>query len=101
MMRNRSAQWLAALQGGLTIGLTAINSEGLPTWLAVLDGAYLWAPLADAGAEAAWWVRDGDGRLISLFAGEDYTLQQEGRPAPTEFIETRAGLFLAGRMGAL
>ncbi len=69
-------------------------------WLAVLDGAYLWAPLADAGAEAAWWVRDGDGRLISLFAGEDYTLQQEGRPAPTEFIETRAGLFLAGELRA-
>ncbi len=77
------------------------HRHGKLVWLGVLDGGYLWAPLADAGLDTAWWVRDDEGRLISLYAGEDYTLRhEEGSVGADEFLETRAELFLAGELRA-
>jgi HAMP domain-containing protein len=74
--------------------------HGKLVWVAVLDGGYLWAPLADSGMDSAWWVRDGEGRMITLYAGEDYTLRLEGGLDAVEVFETTAELFLAGELHA-
>ncbi|MGD9832802.1 MAG: putative bifunctional diguanylate cyclase/phosphodiesterase [Piscinibacter sp.] len=74
------------------------HRRGSLAWLAVLEADYLWGPLADAGLDTAWWVHDGQDRLVLHQAGEDYTLLDERSSAGDDLIETTTELFLGGEL---
>jgi diguanylate cyclase len=76
--------------------------DGSLRWIAELDAAHLWAPLADAGLDTAWSVRDNRGRLLVRLVGEDSPLQRESDLAEArgDVVSSNTQLFLAGELGA-
>ena len=86
---------------GVRVLLGAYRVEQL-RWVAVVDPAYLWGPLGDAGLDTAWWVHDQHGRVIVHHAGEDFSLRQDAGPGSGDdaLVQSSAALFLAGEFGA-
>lgn len=82
--------------------LLGLHRAGTLRWIAVVDPAYLWGPLADAGLDTAWWVHDQRGHVIVHQAGEDYSLRLDAGPgsATDALVQSSAALFLAGEFGA-
>ncbi len=76
--------------------------DGSLRWIAELDTSHLWAPLADAGLDTAWSVRDNRGRQLVRQVGEDSPLQRESDLAASrgDVVSSHSQLFLAGELGA-
>jgi diguanylate cyclase (GGDEF)-like protein len=76
--------------------------DGSLRWIAELDSDHLWAPLADAGLDTAWSVRDNRGRLLVRQVGEDSPLRRESDLAEArgEVVSSNTQLFLTGELGA-
>ena len=76
--------------------------DGSLRWVAELDSGHLWAPLADAGLDTAWSVRDNRGRQLVRQVGEDSPLQNESDLAEArgDVVSSNTQLFLAGELGA-
>ncbi len=75
--------------------LLGASQQGRLRWVAELDPAYLWAPLAEAGEDSDWVVRDAQGRRLATHAAAD---QPPGAgQAP---IASQAWLFLGAEFGA-
>ena len=76
--------------------------DGSLRWIAEVDSGHLWAPLADAGLDTAWSVRDNRGRLLVRQVGEDSPLQRESDLAEArgDVLSSHTQLFLAGELGA-
>ncbi|WP_341893586.1 GGDEF domain-containing protein, partial [Variovorax sp. YR752] len=89
-------------QPGAARVLLGAYRAGRLRWIGVIEPAYLWGPLADAGLNTAWWVHDAHGHVITHQAGEDYSLRQDSGPGGGEdtLAQSTATLFLAGEMGA-
>ena len=72
-------------------------------WVAEIDPGHLWAPVEQAGDDAAWQVRETRGRVLLALRGADYPA---GAPLPgeatagTTALDTDSALFLEGSFGS-